>query len=479
VTDPTATLTKRDLQHLRNKLPGLLSATMEDVNALIAQAPDECARLLAAFERLTEDPVDPDKLRAGARQWLGHTMTSVPLEHLRKEPLGTVHVEPTGDASLLYLLMPDMPDQQAVCSQQVRNREVVCRALFDQLTPEEQARYGAIAAWSVDLGLSDTYTLAGDVSIAKAVVRLQRKFAEHFGVLEEQLRGRLALRLDSPTPPRFIPELADQTYEDLRIWLIAKVAEHEPEVGETVEAFADNLVVRVLSNIAANRILLESAKHAELFNAANTVCARMLNALNGKGITHVPEVDSDEAIKTCLLDLFGRKGRLENTSAFMRALSESDAAVAVARAAELQDVYRRGRGAVAVKRYPEAFNDPKDRLCIAMALAACFGSSTPVGQELEASRSYAVFPARGGPSREAPLSQHAQDFVLAMYGQIALSNDGWELSAYRLRQYAEGMTHKRGRTMQLIFDVFKRWPAGSLVTVQDVLVAPPQRDAER
>lgn len=452
---------------LLNKLPDILSCEESEILPLLEYQPEVCCRLADAFERLTrnEASTPSDSVKKGSREWLRHTMASLPLRNIRFHEDGALSISPTSDASLRYLLLGYMPDHKAVTNKGVLNRELLSMSLFEQISEQGQALYGPITEWRADIGLSEEYALQGDVAIAKYIHLVETLFFVRYGALERELRALSELPKTQPTPIRFIEPLAKEAERQLRERLDRYVASVPSDAGT-----ADDMIVFVLSHVAANRVLLESVCRDDLTKRGVQASVSLLRAMNDAGILEVPKLRSDAEIVSCLTEWFGREGRVSRAAGW-DALSDESIAVSLEQATIAQDIYRRTRGARLVEDEPEAFNTPGDRLIFCLALLACYYGKVKVRQEVvgEHSSEYLVFPKRDERLRENPLSPNALEMVLTLFGQIAMSNNCWDLRADWVAEYARASSFRRGYLQSLIFDVFKRWTAPQLLALQAAL----------
>ena len=447
-----------------NKLPSIATCGEDEVRVLLEHAPQLCTRLAEAFERVTQNnSVAPtDSLKPGSREWLHHTMASLPLSNVYIYKCGALSIKPTPDASLRYLLMDYMPDHKAIVDKGVLNRELLCLSLYGQLSSMGKKYYGPIAEWRTDLWLSEDYSLQGDVAIAKYIHLVEALFFNRYAALETDVRKELGLPKRQPTPIKYIEQLAKGAKSLVLERLNRYIAPVPSDAGTP-----DDGIVMTLVHVAANRVLLESACRDDLTQRATPANVLLLGALNEAGIDEVPVLATDADVKTCLQDWFGKGGQV-CMKAGWKAMSEEDIEVMLKHASQTQTMYRRTRGVILVKREPDAFNTLGDKLCFSLALAACYFGKVTVRNELvgQLHSEYLVFPKRDQQRRENPLSPNALEMVMTMFGQIAMSNSGWNLQATEVDNYAHATSLRRGHLQSLIFDVFKTWTPSQLLAVQ-------------
>jgi hypothetical protein len=449
---------------VRNKLPSILTCSVEEVRPLLAQAPKLCVQLAEAFERVTQQSraAPTDSLKKGSREWLNHTMASLPLRNVDTYKCGALSIRPTPDASLRYLLMDYMSDQKAISDKGVLNRELLCLSLYDQLSDAGKKSYEPIAGWRTDLWLSEAYVLPGDVAIAKYIHLVEQLFSNRYAALEADIRKELKLPISQPTPIHYIERLAKGAQSSVLDRLSRYIVPVPSDAGAS-----DDGIIMVLVHVAANRVLLESACRDDLTRRATPANVLLLSALNAAGIDEVPLLESDDEVRTCLQDWFGQGGQVCKDEGWT-AMSEEDIEVTLKHATYAQDMYRRTRGALSVKSEPDAFNMPGDKLCFSLALVACYYGKVAVRNELvgQTHSEYFVFPRRDQQRRNNPLSPNALELVMTLSGQIFMSNSGWRLQATEVDAYAHATSLRRGHLQSLIFDVFKKWTPPQLLAVQ-------------
>lgn len=447
-----------------NKLPSILTWPNELVQQLIVCAPHLCVQLAEAFEEVTRQrsAASADSLMPGSREWLHHTMASVPLRNVSLYEDGAMSIEPTADASLRYLLLHHMPDHRAVTDKGVLNRELLCQALFQQVSDSSKKHYAQIAAWRADIGLSDEYSIQGDVAIAKYIHEVEAMYFFKYAAIEADVRKELGLPDNQPTPVHFIGRIASGA----RVLTLERLNGYIADVASDGKNPDDGVII-VLAHIAANRVLLESAYRDELTKVAAPAIVKLLSAMNAAGIDQIPDLGNDTEVETWLKAWFGKGGQV-CADAGWPAMSESDIDVLLDQATQAQAMYRRTRGVIYVATVPDAFNAPADRLCFALALVACWHFKVKVREELvgQARSEYRVLPQRDHQRRDDPLSPNALEMVMTLFGQITMSNTGLNLRATEVEAYAKATSMRRGHLQALVFSVFKEWTPPQLLALQ-------------
>lgn len=447
-------LDNQELKVLRAKLPSILTTTEDDAIALLRGSPDQAASIAEALAVLGVERTE--------RQWLGHSMASLPLESWTSQD-GLFSVAPLRDASLRYLNQEI--DEGAVDDiEQLRSR----KRLYDELskhTHDMPARFQPMLTWK---RLYENYAINSDIALVGTIDIVELLFMEVYSRAEARCRdvNLMTHALDVPTPIMFIPRLAKQSLSDTRETLLELAAGPDEMLTKA------HLVAHLMCNVAANRWLLESARLGALAQDAAAVTVQLLQALNSKDIFEVPEVETDVDIKNFLSRMFGRGGEMSDVDGMSRFLSGDDLETTLKTAKVVQQQYVGTRGAPGVHQHPLAFQTPQDTLMFALALVGVFETRAKVDKEFFGKdRSYAAFPGRGTPERGGLLRPHALELAKTMYSQMAFANKGWELLATQVHEYEQAMAVKRSCLQTLIFSVFKRWPAGKLCALHQTITS--------
>lgn len=438
-------LPTEDTRYLCKKIADILTISATDADALITAHPEDAVSLLHAFETAEA------KMENG-RQWLGHTMVSLPHSHWAQAH-GVYSVTPTKDASLRYLTLDDRTKDLTVQAH-VLHRQYLVESLVAALDADTKEKYAAMLQWVrvAPAGQGVGQSLLSDVAIGSGIYRVESKFDNLFAANELKMRGLLKVPSNTFTPSWMLVEVANAVPKAVLQELRVSTDSFVPE--------PPNLLVQVLCNMAANRALLELAKTGELAHEALEVGEPLLMALNQVGIHEMPEVEDDGDIRQLLLAWFGPDGSIRQVPGFNRPFGEHTLSVALQVADTVQQDYLRTSGALANRQNREVHASPQYKLIFTLAVMACFYGKTKVNSEFRGAdtANYAVFPE----SATEPLGPHAKSLVKSIYGQFFYANHGWYLNANHVREYALALTHRRGRKQELIFEVFKTWPAQRL-----------------
>lgn len=452
--DPLDTPTTR---LLLNKLPDILTATEEDVKSAIESSPEEAGSLADALEQVAQSG-------RNAREWLGGTMSALPIGNWVEHD-GAFQVTASNGASLKFLLQHEMVEGDATEDAQVQNRSLLLDELF-KLLADAPARY---APMMTRVQLYPDYPIQQDIALARTIDLVEAFFMQVYGRLERKKQHELGVSISGGTP------LPIEHIRPLGMEAFVTTYEHLDQLsaGPDHEVLQVNLVVSVMSNIAANRVLLESAQLAALAKEAAAVNKDLLTALNQAGIAEVSNVQDDEGIRAMLVKLFGSKGMFKGTDGMSRSLGGSDLEATLAAAKFAQGQYLKTRASVVRQESPAAHTTASETLMFALAMAGLFQKRKTVLSEFTSWREYAAFPARGA-ARTRPLRPHALELVKTMYSQMAYANNGWSLLAHRIEDYERAMAFKRACFQMLIFRIFKRWTAGKLCKLYVALSPEPR-----
>lgn len=448
-----------DARLVTSKLAGILSIELPQARELVKSNPTEVEPIDRVMRKVASE---------GARDWMNHSMAALPLEAWASHD-GAFSVEPTKQASLRYLIVDSPDPDSAFNHRHVRSREELCGLLFQELGAEDREAFESIATWGkLQLPEKTKHSHLTDVLLADSIYLTECLYYDSYARFESEVRRELALPTHTPTPPVLIRRLADAAQVEVHTCLENMAATSAP---------GDNLIVRVLCNVAANRALLESAKIGSLAQRAERINVSLLEALNRNGVDEVQEVNGDADIRVVLLKWFGPDGLLAAEPGFDRPLCGENLAVTIERAKEVQTAYVATRVRGAEPLAWQAFRSPSDRLIFALALVGSFYAREELDTELSGgkNKSYKAFPGPTSTFRHGNLPPHAMELFKCQFGQLAMANEGWKLSATRVQEYARALAYKRARLQELVFAVFKRWTAAKLLTLHTTLMKERER----
>lgn len=407
----------------------------------------------------------------GHREWLNHSLAALPDSSIIKEE-DVLLVMPTPAASLRYLSKNQMNDAKIMSDKAFLARNELCDLLYDALSPSGKTIYDKIARRKEIIGLSPEYSRQGDVAIAEAIHKLEVIFSQLYAEIERGYRSNFDLPQDVPTPIEMIETFARGARMNLVAWL-----ENFMEEPILQDESKDAKIVCILANIAANRVLIESACRTELRDVAVEPTIRFIETLNDAGIIEVPPVSNDLEIVDFLNDCFGENGRL--LSAFRQKHISIEALYAVLAAAkQAQEEFLKTR--VLFHLGPGTYNTKRDLLIFALGLIACKFQEIRVRGEEVGSGLVKVFPNQVQIREEEKLLPSALEMSVIIYGQIIYSNTGWCLRPDSIRSYAVATLMKRAHLQTCIFHFFKCSSASQLLQIFSAIVEQkvPQKQEE-
>lgn len=433
-----------------SKLADILTVPFAEAKAWANRERFELASLIRSFKPFAESP--------RTRNWLSTAMVSLPFGHVSLD--GEFSIRAITTATLKYQTAAAGASADEVFTHiHAQNRKNVCQTLFGELTNKQQLTYAPLVGWG-KLRTADAkkYERLEDVQIADSIYVLEEQFESRYLTYEKEAREEHNLPIDQPTPLKLVRYFAEEARDDILITVKRWVS---------TAGSGDNILIRTLCNIAANRALLESAKAGDLAKEGAPAVIALLEAMNQVGILEAPEVCNDADIKNLLLQWFGADGPLATAGNAKRGFTPREVEAAIRQAAQAQREYVYLRPTSDDPLAEIAFRTPNDRLMFALTLIADRKMNQRVDKEQkgEVTPKYVVF----DPKAEE-LGVHALTMVMRQYGQIAFSNESWDLRAERVQDYVDALSYKRARRQEMVFKVFKRMEADKLLTVHNTLM---------
>jgi len=435
---------------VHRKLADILTVSLAAARALTKRENIEVGSLIRSFKPGGDDSI--------SRNWLPYAMASLPLDHVTLE--GNFAIRPTAAATLIYQTSSSSDEDTVFAHTHTQNRAKVCQALFEELNRNEQKTYQKLVQWG-PLRMADAkeHSHLMDVQIADSIYLLEDLFERRFLTYEAEARAEHSIPDYHPTHFGLIRYFAECARDD-----ILKTTKRLVSTAGS----DDNLIVRTLCNIAANRALLESAKEGELAQTGVASITALLNSMNEEGILEAPEVRDDADLRGLLLDWFGASARLATAGGAKRGLTPREIEVVIRHATQAQLTYINRRPSSHNNPQEQvAFRGPNEKLIFALALVANRKAGQRVDREKRGqhTKEYLVF----DPSAEV-LPVHACTLVRRQYGQITFSNDGWGLRAKKVTGYVEALSYKRACRQEMVFSVFKRLEAEKLLMLHHELM---------
>lgn len=474
-------LKKSEKSLLMNHLPGILSASRDEVETLIEEFSSE-ALLVAKMLLEVSD--------AYKREWSSFTLAKVPLESCSFDEGGGVIFDLNLLGSIRFLMKKSYSDEDVdLFSSQLDARMFlytrleraiqVCvsekgRTLCDEMLTWREDENGV---WG-DRGLNSDINLLHAISEMEGHLEGIEKFFEYVSRFKDTVPNReLSYEVVARSYRLALEEIIEYFKNGFfRVHLngidgdVAGVIDDCRRLREkwaAVDDFQDSLLVRVVANLSANRAILENQFYIVLQNTSSQAMASFLRKINEYGLIEVPDdfvviggggkINSDDLIRQWVLKNFGLNGAmilpLGSPSRFM---SAGDVDVVVAWSSYLQDEYvknRGNKGDLNQSRLQHGFLG--NRFIFALVIIAAFFEKIKVPREFLGQKNsmYSVFPAPGKTPRIPGPS--AEELLHLAYGQVYFGNSDWYLRYERIPAYSNLAIYKRSVLQNLSWRIVK------------------------
>ncbi len=472
------TLEPSQLKNLVETIAGILTVDEEEALHHIKQQPEEALALYMVF-------VDGMKTHGfNAREWRSHTMALLPTKYWvgveTRCGMPLKYVAPNDLASLKYLTQTVANDAGL---RQVRNREVLYNLLKDKVPSAIRQQYQKLLAWEpLSAEAVENYPNIGDSAVLGVMHGIEQMY--YIAYTKQERKAREETRQDDPlkgTPPYLIEEIARRTSGLVQATIFQEAWGFEAEDFQSTSNFFQafggdvgdekSLVLKVLLNVAANRMLLERAKGQALAQEGLKFNINLINALNARGIWEAPVVTdnnySDEHIQEIMARWFSA-----GIPGFT--LTEDYLEVCLELGKQAQTHYVKTRGANA----PQTHESPYSRFLFTLALVACHYSGAQTTDEFSNGKWCDVVPGKSkGIRRTQPLPPGAQDMISSMYGQLFFGNYVHKLSPDGMATYAKAFQVKHAHLQHLLFLMFKTNSVSNIQAMYDMVHAWDVRSA--
>ena len=470
--------------NLTQTLADILTLELQHADVLINHYPEDALDLYVAFAETVQAHGEH------AREWRQSTMTLLPFQYW--QPLaaesGPYLVNDNPYTSLKYLSHREFTDAKA--QQQLNNRKALHTALSECLRVNVHAKYASLLSWDaedlVDANGVTRYPHLKDISVWQLVHAVEAMFDHEYRLLEQHYRRQQGSPDTEATPSRDIRELAKdaaaRVHLQLASWTITELFSWAPfdkveyVLGEPLLEEADigqrgHLILRVICNMAANRVLLERGRLNGLSAVAAEANQALLQALNRNGIFKAPHSSDykydEEGIRKLLDAWFGLDGVVAKDEAYPCILRGQDLEVVLAQAQNIRHQYMHTRGHHAHGQHATEYS----AFLFALAVAACHFGKIKLPDEFSPGRAKPVIPARNlGERRMELVGPEAIELLKAMYGQLFYGNSGQKLSAEGARQYADDYRWRHAYLQDLLFNMFKRLSPSQLLSFDGVMM---------
>lgn len=476
--------------NLAATLADILTVDLAEADDLIDQYPEDALGLYTAFAETVQEHGDH------AREWRQHTMALLPHSYWvpAADQDGPHLVADSPYASLKYLSQREVDHVKALA--QLSNRRALHTAITELLVQKVHAKYAPLLSWEEKTPGSfkgeERYPHLKDMALWELLELVERFFSIEYAREEQKLRARLQVPETEATPVAHIAVLARSAAElvDLLLagWNIKSMFSWTPYdigtfvVGAEPEEVADigqrgHLILRVLCNLGANRVLLERSRIHHLSGIGAKMNQDLLEALNRNGVHSAPDPEvyryDEEGIRSLLLQWFGPGGVLEHDAILPVCLQGQDLEVVLAQAKQIQYQYSRSRGFLA----PEEHLSLHSCFLFAVALTACFAAKIKLPDEFTQGKEKPVIPARNlGERRMELVRPEALELLKAMYGQLLYGNPGTELLASGVQDYARHYKMRHAHLQQLLFNMFKCLSPSQLLEFDRIMMRLVQKN---
>ncbi|MYN37988.1 hypothetical protein GTP55_01225 [Duganella sp. FT109W] len=476
--------------NLTQTLADILTLELHDADVLISDYPEDALDLYVAFAETVQ------AYGEHAREWRQNTMTLLPFQYWKplEAESGPYLVSENPYTSLKYLSHREFSDTKA--QQQLNNRKALHTALSELLRVNVHAKYAPLLSWDadelVDVSGVARYPHLKDIVLWQLTHAVEDMFNHEYRLLEDEYRTRHGSPDTDATPSSAIRKLAKDAVERVHLhlasWTITGLFSWAPfdmgeyVVGEPLPEVADtgqrgHLILRVMCNMAANRVLLERARLDGLGAIGAEANQALLQALNRNGIFQAPhynDYDYDEDGIRKLLDAwFGPDGIVAKDKTYPCSLRGQDLEVVLAQARHIRHQYTHTRGHYAGGQHATEYSS----FLFALAVAACHFGKIKLPDEFSLGRTKPVIPARNlGERRMDLVGPEAIELLKAMYGQLFYGNSGYQLSAEGTRRYADDYRWRHAYLQDLLFNMFKRLSPSQLLYFDGVMMKLARRN---
>ena len=463
-------LEPKQVDDLVDVIAKILTITKKDSKSLVNKYPEDALAVYVAYaEELT-------KYGESARKWRLSTMMLLPLEQWT-----TVAGEGTPGMvkmsqyiSLKYLCQTEADKANAL--KQITNRQALQNALVDGLSEDAYLKYQAIINRERHTGLKDasngdlseySYSYLEDIAVWQIIDAVEMMFFEEYHRQEPQARRKYRLRDTEPTPVHEIGLIAKHAVHCLRGILeewgvlgnetfISTDCNSSDGIGDIGKK--DHLLLKLLCNSVANRVILERARLYQLGLVGAKAGGDMLRALNSKGINAAPSTQNYEysldGVRNLLTMWFGPAGVMRDVPGFNIPLQGVllDAVIAQAKHTHHNYMGTRGRSCE-VNSHGTGLNF----FLFALAVTACFYGNVKLPFEFFPKKDQISVPKTGSLEQREKLARPENlELFKIIYGQFMYANKDQELLADAIDVYCENSNIRHAYLQDFLFHVFKR-----------------------
>lgn len=414
-------------------------------------------------------------------QWTKAILAALPDTFWSVSQEGLAQLDKTGSAASLRLLSTvweGAEQEKSILHQKVRKE--VMQDLLNRIPVADRRAYKDMLHW-VDSQEGESGTSCGETRFGLRLNSLERMMDSM--VAHQDLLWRKKTRLDdAQTTPVAIRE----EFSTIALRKMCHFIDQCCAYGNDHLTVPDSLLALLSAHMSCNKAVLEYAAMNNRGREAQEMTVSFLRALNLLGIQEVPVAfdalspeSCERAIFTTMQTWFGYQGSfIQSGTFFAKHMTHSDIRAIVKLSRELQEAYIVSRGSnlmLPKEQAQQSHGGSQNRFIFALVLAAAFYSKMRTDREFAVGKnaSYAVFPDRQSIKRGDSLSVHARDVLLKAYGLVFFGNQGWDLLAEGIEQYAEGTEVRRLHNQAMLLYAVKGRTAKALMGLYDCLTQLP------
>lgn len=456
--------TPAELERVKRILADILTISPLEAAELTRAHRHEVKKLAISFEAVNA------RLN---QNWAEAILAKVPLSAWEETYGDEFRIRPSKLASMRFLSRGEPTENALVLKE-------ICHALHNDLLEHIpgplRLEYRPMLQWVETAEIwpdASDLTLSSDTAFGHSLRAIEELLDTQHHIYERLFRDNCRIPANVTTPSIASLKCSERAFQHIAAQ-VEQMCVTESEVPVWVK---ESLSVRVSVNISCNRILLEyAAKDARGREAAN-MCVPFMERLNYHGLYAVPDAFFDatdggaEYLRHLLADWFKIDGTLVKIDPyFKRHMTDSDIELIVNWSHQLQELYittrgmgggwnARGGKEKVEKESRSVHGNPGNRFIFAMVIAAAYYQTAQTAREFtgHSKANYSVFPARGDIAkgvRNTPPT-HAAELLIQAYGQVLFANEGWELRADRLVEYAQTRSAIRSHFQQLLYFAVK------------------------
>lgn len=355
------------------------------------------------------------------------------------------------------------------------DRKVIMEELTAALSEEQRKQFSLLVSWYGDGSLeSSRQAFAQDVLAIHSGRQdinlwvLMDIFEECISIfrqpIEKGFRKSLKSADDEPTNPRLIGAMeALATQEGYQL-----ISETLKEVGgefPNTENKPGHLLLTVLCNLAANRLLLERYRLLELGKIGAELNVSLLKTLAQCDIHKAPLLGNESfenGLREVLTQIFGPETKWSKTIGCKKGLKGVELDNVIYLGEKTFNEYFRTRGRASAQH-----SGSLEKFLSVLALAACWykrENSLP-NINNPSSRALSTFPVNSTAGKNwEPTAEHMELYKI-MFGQLLYGNTGFEINPDSVAIYSKSFRERHACMQDFLFHNFKKNPPHILLTL--------------